>query len=63
MVAVAGTVHHHHSSPVRIVFKKPVPFGGVWRGGRMVRLGGGRSREKRRVIQEVEEEKEEEIEE
>ena len=61
IVAVAGTVHHHHhpSSPVRIVFKRPVPFGEVRRGERTVRLGGGRSRERRGGIEDAEDEEEE----
>ena len=59
IVAVAGTVHHHPSSPVRIVFKKPVPFGEVRTGERTVRLGGGRSRERRRGIEDAEDEQEE----
>ena len=48
IVAVAGTAHHRSSSPIRIVFKKPVPFGEVSRAGKTVRLGRGRSTERRR---------------
>ena len=60
IVAVAGTVHHHHpSSPVRIVFKRPVPLGEVRTAERTVRLGGGRSRERRRGLEDAEDEQEE----